>query len=105
MDDSHEFHTPQICSNCWYQSERIVYNINGRCDTCGGVDFIDMGHDPDRTQELERPDLQDIPEEKPEIEQDELSQSAREKVQQQLEEMRGKKYPNPLRKPGFFKDE
>lgn len=32
-----------ICSSCWYQNERVVYNVNGRCDVCSGTDFVDAG--------------------------------------------------------------
>ena len=109
MDDA-DFIPKTICSNCWYQSERIVYNINGRCDTCGGVDFIEHGVDPDTTQELERPETpEDYPETDfdygPQFDEEETNSiSSREKVKKQLDEMREKKYPNPLRKPGFFKD-
>lgn len=28
-----------VCANCFRNEERYVYNINGRCDSCGGTDF------------------------------------------------------------------
>ena len=38
----------EICEACWYQNEKIRYNINGKCDTCGGTSFIDPGTSDDR---------------------------------------------------------
>lgn len=40
--------TEEICSSCWYDKEIIIYNVNGKCDNCGGVVWIDPGEfDPE----------------------------------------------------------
>jgi len=101
-----EFTPTTICSNCWYENGRAVYNINGRCDSCGGTDFIEHGIDPDTTKELERPEHPEEydPDNGSPDDTYHDSISSRDKVRQQIDDMREKKYPNPLRRSGFFKD-
>jgi len=104
----------EICSQCWYQHERVTYNVNGRCDRCGGTDWIDAGITQEDAIDATLQELHEIFEDEPPGmwehadysggDPNEQSHSAREKVQQQLKEMKEKKYPNPLRKTGFFKD-
>ncbi len=30
------------CANCFEANEILVANINGRCDHCGGCDFVEI---------------------------------------------------------------
>jgi hypothetical protein len=90
----------QICTQCWFQHERVTWNINGRCDVCGGTDWIDAGQDHfdkfEEQQERETEfDYVDLPEE---------TQSYRELAMEKANLMRENKKPNPFRKSGFWKE-
>lgn len=101
MDDSGEIITQTICSTCWYEDQRICNNINGRCDRCGGADFIETGPILDETREIELPEL---PPDEDEIEIEGVV-SSREKVQSLVEDLRhNPRNVNPLRKSERFWD-
>lgn len=37
----------QLCAACWFEDEIPVENVNGRCDRCGGTDWLDYEVDND----------------------------------------------------------
>jgi len=93
----------QICSQCWYQHELVTYNVNGRCDRCGGTDWIDAGITQEDADDETLQELHESFEAMKEIEPNISNISSRDKVHNLLEDIReNPKHINPLRKRSRF---
>ncbi len=90
-----------ICSYCWYEQELIVWNVNGRCDNCGGIDWIESGPILADTQELERPDLQEVPDLEEELPGPLLGKAF---AMAEAERLRNKPHKYMPERDKFFKD-
>jgi hypothetical protein len=93
----------EICSQCWYQNECVTYNVNGRCDRCGGTDWIDAGITQEDATDETLQELHESFEAMKEVEPNTSNVSSRQKVHDLVEDKRNHpSITNPLRKSSRF---